>query len=296
MKHASETSGGSRERRLLLILVGLTSLLLAAMFFGLLLPLERERATVAAAREAVAAERDALPGGRTRNVPLEHAQARGERRRLEERWEALRARLNTFKSPPSFTRGATAATETRIDFKVALFEARGLLSRKAEAGGVFLPALLGMDETIAAHEDAETRLWQLAAVVKLAERCIDIGVPGIESIEVLAPYDHVLAEEGLIYAREFPTRIRLACSFDETLQLLDTLLGEEAFFALRGFRAERLSKYRYEPLAATAVYSAQLFDVRQAPAPPEAVAEGPAAGTAILAPVTNGLGEDFFLP
>lgn len=295
MMNAWNIDGSGRERGILVGLLAGTVLILAVLFFALLLPVQRRRTAVADDRAEVAKEVEALPSNPRGSVVQEHAAARDELQRLEARWTVLREDLDSFKTPPSFTRAADPTGEGRIDFKVALFEARSLLLQKAEAGGVKLPEALGIDETIGADEDAETRLWQLAALVKLVENCIDIGMPGVEHIDMLAPYDHTASANREIYTREFPTRIRLASSFEQTRRLLDMLLEEGSFFALRGFRAERMSKYRHEPLEVTAVYSGQLFDVPQEPEPPEGeTVPEPVTGPIMMGPATNGLPGEVF--
>jgi hypothetical protein len=294
--NAWDMSGSGRERGALVAVIVVTLLLVSVILFGLLLPVQAKRAEVAGARSSVEEELAGLPGSNGPDLIRAHAAALEERIRLETRWEVLREWLDTFKTPPSFARAAEPTEEGRIDFKVALFEARSNLLQKAQANGVFLPDPLGMDETIAAHEDAETRLWQLSAVVKLIENCIDIGMSGVESVEILAPYDHTLSEERRVYTREFPTRIQLACSFEDTRALLDQLQEEGSFFALRGFRAERISKYRNEPLAVTAVYSGTLFDVREEPVPEEVPADDLVPGTVIMGPATNEAPGEIFAP
>ena len=289
-----DTDRGGREKGVLTALVLGTALVLAVIVFTVLLPVQERRADVAGAQAQVAEQLAALSAGGGQDLVLEHAAARQEMRRLEARWEELRARLDSFKTPPSFARAADPTAEGRIDFKVALFEARSLLLEKAGAGGVALPEALGVEETIGADEDAETRLWQLAAVVKLVECCIDIALPAVERIDILAPYDHVLSDGSKVYAREFPTRIRLAASFEEIRQLLDGLLEEGSFFTLRGFRAERMSKYRYKPLEVTAVFSGNLFDVQQEQDAPGPKPEPSSTIPPLRTPSTNGLpGEPF---
>jgi hypothetical protein len=181
------------------------------------------------------------------------------RKQLLRDWEQLRARTDTFKGSSPLTHAVSTEDDARIDFKVALFEARGELHERAAAQGIMLPSDLGLDETIGAEEDAETRLWQLASVVRLMETCIDVGVPSIDSIEALPPRDFPLPESEGTIAKELPVKITMRCSTDVLADFLISVSGGGAFFALRGVSIERLCADETTMVRVVAICGAELF-------------------------------------
>jgi hypothetical protein len=162
----------------------------------------------------------------------QHADADEHNRRLKEKKEQLRLRIDTFRG--SFPKHSCFETseDARIDFKVALFKARSSLQETAAAQGVKLTNDLGIAETIGSKEDAETRLWELASVVRLVELLIGTGVHAIESIDSLPPIEHgqVPADNERILA--FPVRLEVRCTFAQLQVLLNTLQEEHSFYTI----------------------------------------------------------------
>ncbi len=176
---------------------------------------------------------------------------------------ALRASMNhllqikdTFKGHSPVARVVPTMEEGRIDFKVALFHARSVLTERAENSGVRIPPGLGMEETIGADEPAENRLWHLAAIMRLIEHALETGIPEVEAIETLpvrvTPLPH--PEFGLL--REFPVRIILHCNYSQLLRYLARLNAADHFFTVWRFRFESKDPARPDLLRATIVCSA----------------------------------------
>jgi len=259
----SAAPAGRQRRQVTGILWGIALGCLLLVFVGLL-PLQRRAAGLEQRIEQ--RERELADFRRQHCVPPLSQQLRravGRNSGLQRRWEWLRALVDTFKGQSPLAEGLSADEQSRIDFKVALFEARTRLKEQAEARGVLpLPADLGMEEKIGTDEPAETRLWQLAAVVKLVEQGVALGIPEVEEVTPLPPLPHRLPEEEQTLCREFPVRITLRCPFRLLTVFLDTILQDGKFFAVRRFHAERVSVADEEPLRVTLVCGAQLFQLR----------------------------------
>ncbi|MFT5122798.1 MAG: hypothetical protein ACI9TH_003629 [Kiritimatiellia bacterium] len=178
-------------------------------------------------------------------------------RQLQHDIEWLSTRFNSFSQMPPFLPDIGEQAGGRIDFKVALLEARDHLQAKAGTGHTF-PEQLGMPETIATDEKAESRLRQLAAIVKLVEQLQAIGVADIDRIQPLLPltYPKGPGDEGI--KREFPVQIRFECAYGELIQFLDSLLRPESFFTLRRLECEKLNSDASDQIRVTAVCGAGL--------------------------------------
>jgi len=233
----------SRQRRVLGYTFFMTILILSVMVFFLFLPLRKQHRGVKAEiarvkRDLFAFRRD--PEGQPLQVQLERGMVRYEQLQRERVY--LQTRVDTFRAGSPLTQALSSDEEGRIDFKVALFDARQRLQQRASNKEVSLPPDLGMEDTIGADEHAETRLWQLAAIVKLMEQSIDLGIPIIERIEPIRPVSYPVSEDEDVVVCEFPVRVIMRCPFEMLLAFIDDLLKEEHFFALRRFRAERKDK------------------------------------------------------
>jgi len=189
-------------------------------------------------------------------------EATARNRRLVAEWEYLRARVHTFQGHNALRETLPAYDDGRIDFKVALFDAREeLLERSAEAN-VVLPEDLGISETIGSEERAELRLWHLAATVRLLQLAIDARLPAIMRIESGAPMALALDDDATQMAMEFPTRLVVRCSFKHLVRFLDRLASEGDFYAVRKLHVERMGTHGPRMLEAEIVAGAILFQVR----------------------------------
>ena len=250
-----------RHRVVAVILVSLLAVTVTAVF--VLQPVYRR--CTRAARNAAEVRRQLVGvprAGRSEALRDQLQQLVLENGRLRDSWEQLRSRVDTFRGRAPVSGALSSADDGRIDFKVALFEARQRLEELAAERNAAVPGDLGMEETIAADEDAETRLWQLAAAFKLAEQSVQQGIPVVERIEPLEPLRHELWAEESEEAREFPVRTVMRCSFDQLSGLVDVLIEEGNFFALRGFRAEICDAAHPGELTVQTIYGGSLFQLR----------------------------------
>ncbi|MCF7838762.1 MAG: hypothetical protein K9N49_09045 [Candidatus Marinimicrobia bacterium] len=258
--------GVNQERRWTLTLL-LGACCAAGLLLGLwVLPLRQQDAVLRGQLTALAVE---LAPYRAREEALSLAEQVGRAQATEAALQAemagLMALRDTFQGASPFEQVLPSAEEGRIDFKVALFNARDVLLSRTRQRNVQIPPGLGMAETIGADELAETRLWQLASIVRLIEQSLEAEIPLIERIEPLPPIAYAgLNAEGLSL-REFPIRIVFSGSFLHMLSFLERLMQNEAFFALRRFRVESLITEDALRLRVHAICGAGLL--RAAPGP-----------------------------
>ncbi|MBT3296429.1 MAG: hypothetical protein HN919_20635 [Verrucomicrobia bacterium] len=189
-------------------------------------------------------------------------------RQLVAEWARLRETVDTFRDRDAIREALPTYEDGRIDFKVALFDAREQLVERAAKAGVSLPEDLGIPETIGTEERAELRLWQLAATVRLVQLAIDARLPAISVIESETPVAFSLDDDAAQMAMEFPTRMVLRCSFRHLVRFLDNLSREGSFYALRRLRVERLGEPGAEMLEADIVAGAFLFHLNSGLAEP----------------------------
>ncbi len=190
------------------------------------------------------------------------AEATARNRRLVAEWDALRERVDTFEGHNVLKETLPTYDDGRIDFKVALFNAREELLERAAEADVVLPEDLGVSETIGSEERAELRLWHLAATVRLVQLAIDAKLPALTHIEPGVPMALALDHDATQMAMEFPTRLVVRCSFKHLARFLDKLSREGSFYAVRKLHVERLGTHSSRMLEAEIVAGAILFQVR----------------------------------
>ena len=206
-------------------------------------------------------------------------------RRLMAEWARLRETVDTFRDRDAIREALPTYEDGRIDFKVALFDAREQLVENAAKAGVSLPEDLGIPEAIGTAERAELRLWQLAATVRLVQLAIDARLPAISVIEPEAPVVLGLDDDTGHTTMEFPTRMVLRCSFRHLVRFLDRLSRQGSFYAVRKLRVERLGAPGSEMLEVDIVAGAFLFQINSGLAEPEAKDEP--EGPGVRAPRTS---------
>lgn len=209
--------------------------------------------------------------GETEDLPTLSASVQRTHAALQARWEALVKRVDTFGDGSTPWMPAESGTEEgRIDFKVALYNARTNLQTRAKETQMAVPMDLGMPETIAADEKAEARLLQLATVVGFMGRAIDLGVPAIERIDTLPAVVHLTDQDTAVpFAREFPIRVVMQCSFAKLFEVTEALLRQpRSFFALRRFYIRKATPNDQDEVVAEMVYSGLVFDVLNLMPPP----------------------------
>lgn len=197
-------------------------------------------------------------------------QAQRDQARLQAEWAQLSSRVDSFTGDtPWPLRDPGATVEGRIDFKVALFNARTNLLELARQNHRVVPPDIGMQETIDADEPAETRLWQLATVVRLLEGAIELGIPAIKDIEPLTPIALVAQGDSEPLGREFPVRVAMECAYPGLLKSLDAMLDAQASIGLRRIYVRKPRPDVGEMLRVQLVYTAALLGMPEPVAEPE---------------------------
>jgi len=195
--------------------------------------------------------------------------------RLEAEWDRKRS-LKTFRRGGAMSEIVSTSIEGRIDFKVALFEARQRIAGKAAEKGFSMPADLGIPETIAADEDTERRLSQLAASVLLLEKCMEAGVTVVERVQALSPHAVTVQDEEYSRVTFYPVFVQFIASYETVLGLMDLLSDREAFFSLRHFHIASLSPDDPDRVRVRAEWAGLVFTTQPPPrpVPDEPVEEG----------------------
>ena len=165
-----------------------------------------------------------------------------------------------------------------IDFKVALYNARQKVGERAKAKNVAIPADLGMDEAVGEKADPLLLIRQLAAVVKLVDVLVDLGLPQVARIEVLPPVVLPAAGDEGQQVTELPVRVVATGTYAGFSELLQKVSAPEHFFALRHFRLQKKAMEAGDNLEIEAVFSAFVLGKKAAePAAKPAPGEEPPA-------------------
>ncbi len=156
-------------------------------------------------------------------------------------WKRYSNLLETWQAKEVSDEG-DAGEAARIDFKVALFNARERLTNRAEEAGTTLPTDIGISENIETDENTAVRFLQLAAVQKLVGFALDIGIPEIFEIAALLPKPVPAADGEEEYIEQYPVRLGMRCSLNAFIQFLGQVMHAKHFFTVAHIHAEMSSK------------------------------------------------------
>ncbi len=201
----------------------------------------------------------------TSGMPVDNELAQLKERNvlLQREWEQLRVLTDTFQGKSPLTDVLSVDEEDRIDFKIALFNARDRLQMLADDKGASLPSDLGVQEEISTSEDADSRLWHLATAMVLAERLMDLGITDVQQLEALAPVTHALLEQENAVAEEYPVLVTFRCPVEKLPSCVMMSAGNGRVFVLRHFVAEKVAERADSALLVTAVYASQVYRMRE---------------------------------
>lgn len=135
------------------------------------------------------------------------------------------ARRNTFALPQNHSGSAPQQEDGRIDFKIALFNARTSLMARAEARNVIIPEDIGINETLSTDTRVETALGQLSGTMRLLDKVMNSGIQEVTKIQPQAVTMKSLQCDENDRLREYSVKIDALADFDECLSLL-SLLGD----------------------------------------------------------------------
>ena len=150
-------------------------------------------------------------------------------------------RLNTFSNVKKAPEFVAHQEDGRIDFKIALFNARTDLLALAESRDARIPPALGIDETLSTDTRVETALSELSATVRLVERVIEAGIQDVVRIQPLPSRLKTLQGDSLERLREYPVALEAQGSFEQALQLLSLMGHPDSGFALRHLFLEKIT-------------------------------------------------------
>ncbi len=223
----------SERQQVLAVILG-GGLFLSALWFFLLTPLNRQRRALEKDIEQIRTELAAkglLLDMTALNETRQQAYDEHKSRRAE--WLQAAGHIQSIEES-----GAGIGGVGHIDYKVALFDVRHRLQRKARALNVVLPADLGMEAAIRSNEDARERMYQLRAVERLVDLCLDVNIPRLQSIAPLEPNGIMLPGSTTVYMREYPVKLEFLGSMDNLYALFETVAQPGRLFALRQCRIE----------------------------------------------------------
>lgn len=179
---------------------------------------------------------------------------------MSNEWIELVDRVQTFSSPAKLADLLASSEEGRIDYKVALFDARQRMSQVAASRDVVIPSDLGMTETIGTDEVMASRLWQLATNVSLIELLIDSGALAIDSIRLLDPIDFPVTSLGdSSILKIYPVQFTAIMPFDALVKLIRNFDKGDRFFAMQRLMVMSIDPKQPDILRVNAVASALLF-------------------------------------
>lgn len=247
------------ERQQLVGIILAAALAVGLLWFFALLPLQRKREGLEAENRQM---RESLAKGNylLGVMPLEKQKQdlQVEGKRLADEWQAAATNLSTFEDQ------AIQRTQdvSKIDFKVALFEVRERLSRKAAVRGIRPNFELAIDEKVLSNEDARKRMLQLRAVEKLMDvtlDLLDLKLGRVETVEPLEPSTHRDEVTGEIYLEEYPVRIQYVGTIENVYAFIHMVFQPGRVFACRRMRIEKESLQSQGQVRVDATLSALVF-------------------------------------
>jgi len=170
-------------------------------------------------------------------------------------WSNTVSRLNGFQGMPK------VATERigKIDFKVALFDVKQRLLRKARALDIELTADIGLNAVVKSSEDARHLMYQLKAVETLLDTALDMKINTVKFVEPITPNEYHPEDSTEIFVEEYPVRIRLYGNVGSLRDLMSSALASDHFFVLRHLQVRSVSETKPDLLDISAVMSSLLF-------------------------------------
>lgn len=243
------------ERQQVLAVIMMAGMLIFALWFFLLLPLNRQRhrlerdieeMTGYLARKNYLLPEDVL--GKTKSKAYDF------NRSIHDDWLELMSRMAAFPNQEMLA----GSSVNRIDFKVALFQVRHRLLGKSRSMGIELPRDLGIEETVAGNEDARRLMLQLRAVEKLADLALDLKINRLRYLEPMPPVQH-RAGNDQVYIEEYPVRMDFDGTLDNVYSLFKAILDPAHVFVVKHFRLENPGPGDGDRLRVSAVLSALLF-------------------------------------
>lgn len=245
------------ERKQISLLFWGTIFLLILMFFFGWKPAQKNQTTLRKERLSLKLALQEFEGGEySKSLDQRYTELQTWKTRLQEELQVLKQRMLSSKKE-SIDGSRTDLQGGRIDYKVALLNAREMIAKQALEANAIVPDKLGMEETIGEEEDPEIRIWQLTSLVKIITTCLEVGILEIHTAKALPPLLLIDRTAGQIVFREFPVRIEMGASFEKGIQFLTRIQQKGHFHTLRGFRMENASISSDKPFPMVVVCGTQ---------------------------------------
>lgn len=265
------------ERQQVVTIIAVTAVIIGGLSYFLLWPQIRDHraarkqiATISAklAKSTYATGEAALSARRAALIKNRQA--------LDREWTNIVAQVAAFPAEAAMTNETISA----IDYKMALFDVREHLGRKATDRGISLPPDLGMRDTVDSGEDPRLLMMQLRALEKLVDLTIDIRIEMLRHVTPLPPIRHKIPGKEDDFIEEFPLHIEFYGSLQNLYDFLHETLEPGRVFALKNLLVEAASANNAELLNIDAVMSAIVFmtDPTKVAPPPKRKGRTPPLG------------------
>lgn len=255
MSKKQTESLGIAATRVLIIFVASVGLV-ALLWYALLAPLNNERKSLE--RDITNMQNELAKKGLLLGPEILQQELNKEIRFNDElltEWTNTVERLNGFQG----VLPVTAERVGKIDYKVALFDVKQRMLKKARALNITLPPDIGMDAVVSSSEDARRLMYQLKAVETLLDTALDMKIKTVKFIEPMPPKGHHPEGSEETFVEEYPVRIRLYGNVESLYELLSSALSSENFFVLRHLKVRSVSETKPDLLDISAVMSSLLF-------------------------------------
>lgn len=186
---------------------------------------------------------------------------------LVREWENLEPRIQQFREK-SLAEIFPRNPEGRIDFKIAIIEARQLLLKLSQEHVTVLPPHLGIPDTLAESEQADIRQGQLTATLRILVKCIRLDIPEIFQVQPLPPVRFPREEGASLMV--YPIYVVFESSYETLARLLHEIQNKELFFALKHLHVESFFPEAPERLRVHVLWNAAGFGGLDLPEGPPA--------------------------
>jgi len=255
MSRRQKDSFGVSAARTTVIFLGV-AVLIAGLWAGILTPANNKRKQVQAnitltetelARMGLLLDRDILKRELNKEISYNSD--------LLNEWSNTVARLDGFPQLPNMP----AERIGKIDYKVALFDVKQRLLKKARAMEIELTSDIGMEAVVKSSEDARRLMYQLKSVETLLDTALDMKIKTVKFVEPLKPKGYHPEKSTEVFVEEYPVRIRMYGDVESLYDLLSSALASEHFLVLKNLQVRSVSENKPDLLDISAVMSSLLF-------------------------------------
>ncbi|MFO7870829.1 MAG: hypothetical protein R6V03_05290 [Kiritimatiellia bacterium] len=258
------------ERQQVLAVILAAGAVIFGLWFFLLLPFNRERQQL---EDQIRKAKSEL---RRKNYLLDEEILKQKKQEqldynagLRKEWNEMVERVSAF---PGLEEFLGPEVGDIIDFKVALFNVRRNLMRKAAALKVILPPDLGMPEEVRSNEDARRLMLQLRTIEKFVEMAFDLRIPRLMHIKPLDPVKRTVEGVDGPFMEEYPVLVEFEGDIETVYDFFQAVVEPRRVFALKHFRVETQEESGGDDLRITAVVSGLSFLRRpEKPRTPETI-------------------------